>query len=80
MIALIPNSTNVLHSRWTDLDETADQKKEKSFFVKLPGKSIRHLHQNKIRSYNQTVSTIGLVYETNKQFGRHSACPRREKN
>ena len=69
VIVLIPDSTNKLYSRWTGPGVIVDQKNEHSFFVELPGGSVRHLHQNKLRPYIQAVGTIGLVYKVDGEFG-----------
>lgn len=75
VVVLIPDSTNRLCSRWMGPGEIVDKKSPHSFTVKLPDGSVRHLHQNKLRKYTQPIRTIGIIYETDQEFGEIHHAP-----
>lgn len=69
VLALIPDSTNKLYSRWIGPVEVVRRKAPDSYYVKMPEGNLRLLHVNKLRKYEIRVQTVGIVFEDDEEFG-----------
>ncbi|GFW10584.1 retrovirus-related Pol polyprotein from transposon 17.6 [Trichonephila clavipes] len=79
LLVLIPDSTNKLYARWTGPVKVVKRVKPNSLYLQLAGGNLRLLHVNKIREYRTRVQTVGVVYDIDDEFGRHSPAKERIK-
>ncbi|GFS53041.1 retrovirus-related Pol polyprotein from transposon 412 [Nephila pilipes] len=63
------NSTHETYARWTFPCIIIKKRSEHSCLVQMPDNSVKHINANKIRKLNIKTNNIGVIYETDIDFG-----------
>ncbi|GFU46080.1 retrovirus-related Pol polyprotein from transposon 17.6 [Trichonephila clavipes] len=66
---LIPDSSNKIFARWTGPGEIIHHHPPRSYKVKLPERTVRHVRVNKIRKYHSRALAVGVIFEDDHEFG-----------
>ena len=75
VIILMPDSTNKLLKRWIGPAKIRRKLSENSYDVESDDGSIRRLHANHLRRYNERVLAVGIIFETDQAFGNVENVP-----
>ncbi|CAL1272132.1 unnamed protein product [Larinioides sclopetarius] len=76
VLVLIPDSTNKLYARWIGPVEVVRRVKPNSYYLRMPEGNLRLLHVNKMREYKARIQTVGVVYDTDEEFGEIYETPK----
>ncbi|CAL1288441.1 unnamed protein product [Larinioides sclopetarius] len=76
VLVLIPDSTNKLYARWIGPVEVVRRVKPNSYYLRMPEENLRLLHVNKMREYKARIQTVGVVYDTDEEFGEIYETPK----
>ena len=69
VILLMSDSNSKLYSRWTGPAKVRKKVSEHSYDVELMDGTVRRLHANHLRKFVERVAAVGIVYETDEEFG-----------
>jgi hypothetical protein len=75
VLVLLPSSTNKLASSWIGPAEVLAKLSDYSYRISLDNGSVRVLHANRLRKYHSRVNSVGVLYESDEDFGRLESCP-----
>ena len=75
VLILLPSSTNKLMSHWQGPGTITSVVSPYSYRVALENGAVRTLHANDLRSFNTKVNSVGVVFETDDEYGRIEPCP-----
>ncbi|GFT11422.1 hypothetical protein NPIL_93311 [Nephila pilipes] len=84
VIVLVPVSTHKMYARWTSPCTIVEKRRAHSYRVRMPDNIIKHILANKIRRLSIKTNNIGVIYETDIDFGeventsvtKHTPTPR----
>ena len=79
VLALIADSSCKFISRWTGPGTVTMRISENSYNVAFNDGSVKHLHANKLRSFNPQVANIGVIFEGDEEFGEVDFYPNKPK-
>ena len=75
-MVLTPDCTfSRTYSRWIGPATVAEVKSPYSYLVDMPDGSRRHFHANKLRPYVTRVSNVGVINDSDFEFGDVSTLP-----
>ena len=69
VIILMPDSNHKVYSRWMGPAKIRKKISDNSYDVEMEDGSIRRLHANHLRKYQQRTNAVGIVYEADEEFG-----------
>jgi hypothetical protein len=76
VLILIPDSSNKILSQWQGPAVITAVLSDHAYRVALESNgSVRSLHANKLRHYRSRVQTIGVIFESDSDFGDIEYCP-----
>ncbi|GFV10276.1 retrovirus-related Pol polyprotein from transposon 17.6 [Trichonephila clavipes] len=75
VVFLIPDSSNKIYVRWTGPGEIIQHPPPHSYKVKLHDGTVRHVHVNKIRKYHPRALAVGVIFESDHEFGEIHPTP-----
>ena len=75
VIILKRDSTNHLFSRWTGPAKIRRKLSDNSYDVETTEGGVRRLHANHLRPFHERVGAVGIVYETDEEFGEIEYTP-----
>ena len=75
VIILMSDSTNKLLKRWTGPAKIRRRVSDNSYDVELDDGSVRRLHANHLRAYNERILAVGIIFESDEDFGEVVSIP-----
>ena len=69
VVVLFPDSTNKLVSKFQGPGTIHSKLNDYAYMVAMPNGAIRRLHANKLRAFVPRVSSVGVVFEDEEDFG-----------
>ena len=75
VIILMSDSTNKLLRRWTGPAKIRRRISDNSYDVELNDGSVRRLHANHLRAYNERILAVGIIFESDEDFGEEVSIP-----
>ncbi|GFY29326.1 retrovirus-related Pol polyprotein from transposon 17.6 [Trichonephila clavipes] len=75
VVLLIPDTSNKIYERWTELGEIIQHHPPHSYKVKLSDGTVRHVHVNKIKKYHPRALAVGVIFEGDQEFGEIHPTP-----
>ena len=75
VLVLHPDSTNKLKAQWIGPVPILSKVSSYSYRVKLPNIGIKIFHANNLRRYTSRVSSLGVIFDDEAEFGNVETCP-----
>ena len=75
VLVLLPSSTNKLLSTWQGPATVTACISSHSYRIALNNGAVRTLHANNLRSFNSRVDSVGIIFETDEEYGNVVPCP-----
>ncbi|CAL1264136.1 unnamed protein product [Larinioides sclopetarius] len=63
-------------TKWIGPVEVVRRVKPNSYYLRMPEGNLRLLHVNKMREYKARIQTVGVVYDTDEEFGEIYETPK----
>ena len=75
VLVLIPDSTNKLLAQWLGPATVVAKVSPHSYRISLDSGAVRVLHANHLRPFVARVSSVGVIFEEDEDFGKIEYCP-----
>ena len=69
VIILMHDSTNKLCARWTGPAKIRRKLSPNSYDVEMDDGSVRRLHANHLRAYQERINAVGIIFDSDEDFG-----------